>query len=173
MPAIAISSRRGWLVALFLVGLGMISSSIGASLVASATPVPKTTIVANRMEIPNGTTRRFFLRLPSMGYIYVDCIDGGLDPMRFYWKNSETYTIDAWTAIQNVPQQFQAVQPGTVLQVTEKSAWYADQRGATLDLGRGVSPNPRRVIHVELVIARAALNAPCVAQAIATIWETT
>ena len=169
MRSIGISARRGWLMLSSLVVVGLISASIGAALVSSVTPTPRTSIIANRIQVPSGTQRAFLMRLPSLGYLYVDCIDGGTDPARVYWKNSETYAIDAWTSIDET-QPAPAVAPSTVLLLANLGTPGITQRGEGLDLGRGVSPGVRRTVHVDVGIARSALNAPCVAQAVATSW---
>ena len=77
MRPIRIPARRGWLLMSSLLALGLITGSVGTALVSSVTPQPTTSILANRIRVPIGTQRAFLLRLPSLGYLYVDCIDGG------------------------------------------------------------------------------------------------
>ncbi len=167
MRPIRIPARRGWLLMSSLVVLGLITGSVGTALVSSVTPQPTTSILANRIQVPIGTQRAFLLRLPSLGYLYVDCIDGGQDPTYVYWKNSETYLIDAWTYVNS--WQHRAVAPSAVVLAATIPAPGGDPGGTFIDLGRGVSPDTRRAAHVELRIRRSAANA-CVVQAVGTSW---
>jgi hypothetical protein len=170
MPAIVHPRRRSLVgVTSFLI-VALLAASVGAALVSSATSTTTTAILANRISVPNGTVRKFLLRLPSLGYLYVDCIDGGNDPVVAYWKNSETYAVDVAGFLSEGPGQ--SFPPGTVLRATHVGAAGSSPVQGALDLGRGVSPNGRRALHVEISIWRSALNAPCVAQAVATSWAT-
>lgn len=172
MPTNTKLRRRSVLTLASFIIVMLLAAAVGPALVSSATPPPPTTsILANRISVPNGTMRNFLLRLPSLGYLYVDCVDGGNDPMLAYWKNSETYGIDA-TGYLDSNQPGLSVPSGTVLLTTYMGAPWASPVHSALDLGRGVSPNGRRAVHVEISIWRSALNAPCVAQALATSWAT-
>jgi hypothetical protein len=132
-----------------------------------ATPAFSSSIVGNRLQVASGVTSRFLLGIPRMGYVFVNCINGGSDPARIYWRNNEAYAIDAWV---DGPwsERFFVVQPGQSILVSEKGAPWAEQLGLGLSLGFGTSPGTRRVSHVDVAVRRAALDGPCVAQAVAT-----
>jgi hypothetical protein len=163
--------RRSLLTLTSFLIVAVLAASVGVALVSSATTTPTTAILANRIQVPSGTERSFLLRLPSLGYLYVDCLNHPYDStLRIYWKNSESYSIDAWDGFGET-QLPVAKPPSTVLLLGELRSPGALRVAGFLDLGRGVSPNPRRTAHVEVSVARSAANAPCLVHAMATSWS--
>jgi hypothetical protein len=156
MSPIAMPYRRSLLVLATLLTLMTLATSSGRAVVSSATTTPNTAILANRVQVADGTLRKFFLRIPSLGYLYVDCDYW----MRVYWKNSETYSID----VSGKTAELTPEPPSAVVLV-------ADNFPASLDLGHGVSPAARQAAHVELHARQAARGAPCLVQAVGTSWS--
>ena len=120
------------------------------------------TLLSNRMVSVPGQPPRTLLEIPGLGTLEGRCVENGA------WidlENTTNSTIDEW--VESNGASSAVLMPPSL----QEPILFSDLAPvATLGLGLGNDPGPRRIATVQLFAFQSANNQPCGFQAQGTLW---
>ena len=120
------------------------------------------TLLSNRIVFLPGQEPRTLLEIPGLGRLFAQCTPAEADIL---WENNTQSTIDRWSELtQGWDSELE--RPGSM----EFVATSEIAKGATLALGVGNDPDPRRIATVHAFAFQSEDGAPCGFQAQGTLW---
>ena len=126
------------------------------------------TLLSNRIVfVPDA--EKTLLQIPGLGELRAHCFPTAAVVR---WHNTTTSPVDAWVARSNGPSGAALVAPGEnpLVAVSSANPDPPDFDSATLSLGMGNDPDPRRTAVVQAFAFQSANGAPCGFQVQGTLW---
>jgi hypothetical protein len=119
------------------------------------------TLLSNRIVfLP--TTSKSLLQIPGLGTLEADCIN----PAAIVWLNTTSSTIDLWVVDSSGAWSTHLVPPQSAQGLVNSDTAAL----ATLGLGLGNDPGPRRIATLHVFALQNGNGAPCGFQAQGTLW---